>query len=41
VEPSAHLAFVEWRNELFERCDPVTGERFDGTQRHARPTRMK
>ena len=28
---------VEWRNELFEICDPRTGERADGAQPHARP----
>lgn len=28
---------VEWRNELFERCDPATGDRLTGAQRHSRP----
>jgi len=28
---------TEWRNELFERCDPVTMTLLTGGQRHARP----
>jgi hypothetical protein len=28
---------VEWRNELFERCDGRSMDRLQGTQRHCRP----
>lgn len=34
------IAATEWRNELFERCDPVTMKLIIGGQRHARPNRM-
>ncbi len=27
----------EWRNQLFERCDPRTKTLLHGAQRHARP----
>lgn len=40
VDGSAWLNGVEWRNELFERCDWVTGKRLPGAQRHARPGRL-
>lgn len=28
---------VEWRNALFERCDPLTGNRLENAQQHAHP----
>jgi hypothetical protein len=31
---------VEWRNELFERCDGPSMERLEGAQRHSRPRRV-
>jgi len=37
VDEAHHLDAVEWRNELFERCDWTTGLRLPGAQRHARP----
>ena len=33
----ATRAEVEWRNELFERCDPATMQRLPSAQPHARP----
>lgn len=41
VVPSAESAgqAVEWRNVLFERCDPYTMQVLQGAQRHARPRR--
>jgi len=35
-----HLDGVEWRNELFERCDWRTKERLKSAQRHARPRKV-
>lgn len=35
--PAVEEAGVEWRNELFERCDPTTLQRLPSAQRHARP----
>lgn len=29
---------IEWRNELFERCEGITMSILDGAQHHARPT---
>jgi hypothetical protein len=40
VENFPALGVVEWRNELFERCDPHTTERIPGAQRHSRPKGM-
>jgi len=40
VDPTNHLSNVEWRNDLFERCDWKTGERLPGAQRHARPRQV-
>jgi hypothetical protein len=40
VDESPWLDGVEWRNELFERCDWETGRKLEGAQRHARPTRL-
>lgn len=40
VEGSPFLGGVEWRNELFERCDWNTGERLEGAQRHTRPRHL-
>jgi hypothetical protein len=37
LESSMTLDAVEWRNELFERCDPNTLTRLEGAQRHPRP----
>jgi len=34
---TADLDSIEWRNDLFERCDPRTKARLIGAQRHARP----
>jgi hypothetical protein len=34
---SSCLDAVEWRNELFERCDWKTGQRLAGAQAHNRP----
>jgi len=31
---------VEWRNELFERCDGSTMDSVGGAQRHARPKHL-
>jgi hypothetical protein len=36
----AVLMEVEWRNELFERCDALSMERISGAQRHARPKHL-
>ena len=36
----AGAEIVEWRNELFERCDPANGARLKGAQRHARPRQL-
>jgi|GEM_PF-304474 hypothetical protein len=33
IENDANLLSVEWRNELFERCDPITKERFASAKR--------
>lgn len=33
----AGRAEIEWRNELFERCDGVSMQRLTGAQRHSRP----
>lgn len=33
VEPSSDLNKIEWRNELFERCDGLTTKILDGAQR--------
>ena len=41
VENSQGLNNVEWRNELFERCDANTMERIVGAQRHSRPPSVK
>jgi hypothetical protein len=39
--PSALAAsVVEWRNVLFERCDPLTKQIIVGAQRHARPRQL-
>lgn len=40
IEHSPHLGGVEWRNELFERCDGRTGERLPRAQPHPRPQRL-
>jgi len=39
IAPSedAPIQDIEWRNTLFERCDPATGMPLNGAQRHARP----
>ncbi|MGH7752442.1 MAG: hypothetical protein ACREN5_06470, partial [Gemmatimonadales bacterium] len=37
VDDSPALGGVEWRNELFERCDWETGTRLPEAQRHYRP----
>ena len=37
--PGAHRR-LEWRNELFERCDPGSGHVLQGAQRHARPRNL-
>ena len=37
VDESPWLGGIEWRNEMFERCDWRTGLRLEGAQRHARP----
>ena len=34
---SMNLGIVEWRNELFERCDPSSLRRLPDAQPHARP----
>ena len=36
----AARAGVEWRNELFERCDPQTMQRLPSAQPHARPKQV-
>ena len=36
----ATVVDIEWRNELFERCDGSTMERLTGAQRHARPKHL-
>lgn len=36
----AALMEVEWRNELFERCDALSMECLSGAQRHARPKHL-
>lgn len=33
VEPSENISNIEWRNELFERCDGSTTKILDGAQR--------
>jgi hypothetical protein len=37
VLPREHLSSVEWRNELFERCDPHTRRRLPHAAKHGRP----
>ena len=37
IQSSGPMPDVEWRNELFERCDGVTRRRLKGAQRHQRP----
>lgn len=40
VEGNLSLAVVEWRNNLFERCDGKTMARLEGAQPHGRPHRL-
>lgn len=40
VDSSPWLGSVEWRNELFERCDWRTREKLDSAQRQPRPRRL-
>ena len=40
VNLDAEWAKVEWRNELFERCNPENRIILEGAQRHARPTNI-
>lgn len=37
---AAALIEIEWRNHLFERCDPNSMSPASGAQRHARPTEL-
>lgn len=40
VNPDAEWTKVEWRNELFERCDAESRIVLEGAQKHARPTNI-
>jgi hypothetical protein len=40
VDESPWLGGVEWRNDLFERCDWKSGQRLEDAQRHARPRQL-
>lgn len=41
ARPDVAMKSTEWRNELFERCDPLTMCLIDGAQRHARPRGLR
>lgn len=41
VEWSGNLSAVEWRNDLFERCDWQTMKPLEGAQRHSRPRSLE
>jgi hypothetical protein len=40
VKPDAEWDQVEWRNELFERCNAESGLVLVDAQRHARPSNL-
>jgi len=33
----SNVSRVDWFNHRFERCDPMTGRRLEGAQRHNKP----
>jgi len=41
VPAAPHLEIVQWRNELFERCDPISMQLLPGAQRQPRPPELR